>query len=470
MHDGGHWTRSPRVAGRLAAIGAISPLVWWLGWFPGFIDRDGLAHLQRVDEATFTNAEPLAYSVLLWVARPLGGAATVTFLQATLIVAAVMWAAVTLTRLGLAAPLAGLTGAAILFLPAVATSAISLWSDTVAAAALVVLFTDLVRIGVSAGPPDRMTVVRLGATAAVVWLFRPSELVSIVIVGVVLLAAYRHAPRSLAPAAAIVLVTVAGVSVATWFLPVERTGGRTTDVLTATLAAAHYHSPDSIPGSDIEFMASLAPIDVWIDAYDCHDARLLLDDREFDRGRLQARPAALRGAATRATTHNVGTAMGHRLCAAEYVFLPSEPGGQVFRGPEYTIPYNELGIEREPVVDRLFRITKSVWLKTIQPDRRWLWWRPGLPLLAAAAGFSVLAVRRRRRWALAGWLLAGHTLAVTAVIIGPEFREVFGLYLLSWLGVLVAAGGLRTERDQPDMSSASATSVSTPNPVPPLTM
>ncbi len=447
MTIGGHWTRSPRAAGRLAAIGAVSPLVWWLGWHPGFVDRDGLALLIQIDAGAVTTTEPIAYTGLVMLLQPLGGIATVTLLQAALLVAAAVWAAAALTRLGLPSYVTGIGTAAILFTPAVATSSISLWSDAMASPALVVLAVTSVRVGGSIEPPARRDVVRLGFAAAVLWAFRPAEVVTIALIGVALVARHRERVRLLAPAGMTIAATIAVFMAAGWLLPVDRTGGRATDVLTATLAAVHAHHPDSISATDRAFMEEVAPLDVWRHAYDCHDARSLLDDREFDLTRLRERPAAVRGAATRAAAGNVGTAIGHRLCAAEFVLLPPEPGGQVFRGPAYTIPFNDLGIEREPVVDRMFRITKSVWLKTIQPDRRWLWWRPGLPLLVSTAAFIWLAATRRRRWMWAWYVVASHALAVTAVIVAPEFREVFGLYVVGWLSVVIAAGAATGSRD-----------------------
>ena len=49
-------------------LSAVPLLVWWVGWFPGFMSSDSIDQLGQVDRFDFFNFHPVSHTFSLWLA------------------------------------------------------------------------------------------------------------------------------------------------------------------------------------------------------------------------------------------------------------------------------------------------------------------------------------------------------------------------------------------------------------------
>jgi len=431
----------PSVARRasLVALAAAVPLlVWWLGWFPGFLSPTSVEQLAALDAGEFTNEIPALHGIVVW-ALSLGGSAPaiVTFLQAAAFVALGSLAAGRLTRLGAPWPAAAAAPFLLALVPAVAATVISLEVQVFQALVAMWLFAELAVLAVH-GPSafdDRGYSIRVGAALGLAWLLDHGGVVVVAVVaGAVLWVAHRDLRRLAVAAGTAVGVFVFAQVILYSAFGVEREVPPLGLAYAPEVAAAYHHDPSSFGAGDLALLEAVAPLDVWDDAYRCDDGASLLGDREFDDSMIRRAPGAYRGLVVRTALSAPATVVGHRACAARFLFVPSPRAGERYQTYSYIVPPNTLGLTRDSLWKGGFNMTKALLVRTDQPDKLWLWWRPGVMVWPTLALTVLAAVRvRRLLWPMAvfGAFLATAVLTVRT----SSFREAFAVCALAGLSV-----------------------------------
>ncbi|MFQ5948037.1 MAG: hypothetical protein ACE5KX_04160 [Acidimicrobiia bacterium] len=463
-----HRTQRSRDAADIAfwlGLGTVIPLlVWWLGWFPGFLSKESLEQLAEVEQFRFTSLYPPIHTIALWAGTRLWNTpGAVALLQVLAMVLLLATVSRRLTRLGMPVAVAVGTVWAVSSLPAVGSITVAVWSDVAFALALVWTFVELLalaRLG-DAFWANRANQVRLGSALALVWLLRRSGPLTVVLLAFVFLVVYRDRLRSLAVSAGVLVATVLFVQAILYSVfPVDRVSPAVGDLYPSVVASSLTHEQESFSASELAYLETIAPLDVWTGAYLCEDGSALIKDRDFDPDAIRREPRRFRSLMLRSVVRDPDTALGHRLCAASFLFIPRQPLGGVFERVPYAIPANDLGLERSPVSDGAFRLTKAILVRTEQPDDLWLWWRPGLLVWLAMATYVALAVRRRFRLLWPGAAFAAHLVALVVTAASPAFRYALGIYLISLLSLPLALMVFRS-KGVPQTASTQATTAAT---------
>ena len=124
------------------------------------------------------------------------------------------------------------------------------------------------------------------------------------------------------------------------------------------------------------------------------------------------------------------TAVGQRICSSATLLSPGTPRGTRYYLPPYAVFPNTIEIERDVLISPAFDLTKGILTRTQLPNQLVWWWRPGLPLAAAALTYVALAVQRRRM-ALGAALLVGLLAGTFIVGSQPTFEAALPLYLVA---------------------------------------
>lgn len=444
---------TPPATGRGAAVAggatALVFLLWWLGWFPGIVDRSALDAVAEARRFDFSTDRPAAFSWLLW-ATTVGGRALWlhTLLQAVGFAAVLSLLARRLVHAGVPPWVAGVSVWLFALLPAVGVAAVTPAPHALLTLTALALFAELLevaRLGVAYW--NGRSQVLLALVVVVGTLGAIGLLTAIVVVFVVALA-FSFSP----PARTLVGASLATIALA-WIvlpLPFERTGGRLAESAAPIVASSLFHHADDMPDRDLARVGRFAPVDLWTDLYRCDDPAALVSDREFDRAEVAEHPGTFRATALRAFVRHPLTAVGQRWCAARSMLAPTQDAGDQFYLPAYTIPPNPLQVERSPRWWTAFTFTKAVLLRSERPDRLWVWWRPLLPLGVAAASYVVLGVRRRPE-TLTAAVVGG--LLIATFIVGPatDAQITTPLYALGWVALpllFVRGGSVPSERTE----------------------
>ena len=225
---------------------------------------------------------------------------------------------------------------------------------------------------------------------------------------------------------------------------VDRAAIEPAGVFVSDVAASFVHEPGNFSDEEVEYLASIAPLDVWRERYDCHDSTPLVFADRFDRSVITADAARFRDLVVRTYLRDPDTVLGHRWCAASYLLVPPQPEDAFFHRPPFAIADNPYGIERDPVSDRAYSVTSAIYRWAEAPGRLWLTWRPALAVWAAAASLGWRYWKRRGLdgLGLAVLLVLAQMANVALTTPAQEFRFAFGVYVMCWL--LVAAGAART--------------------------
>lgn len=414
-------------------------LVWWLGWFPGFVSGDSVDQLGQVASGRYNNQHPAFHSMTMWlVTRLWDHAGMVTLVQVLAMAGVLAMAARRLAQLGTPWWAAGVTAAAIAALPAVGVTTIAVWKDVPFTIALVWALAELLGLAADPGGWDRRwPPLRIGAALALVWLFRHNGFITVVLFGAALVWVLRRRRRTLALVAAPVVGAVVFVNLVLFpLVGVERASIQPASVFASDVAASLVHNPGRFSAEEREYLATIAPLETWARLYDCHDSTPLVFSPEFDRHAIIGDPGRFRSLVVRTYVRDPLTVAGHRWCVASFLFVPPQPADAYFHRPPFDIAANDLGIERRPVSHRLYSATLRVFDWASLADRLWLTWRPALAVWLAAAVFTVLAWRRR----LAGFgltmaLIGAHLVNVMGTSPAQEFRFGFPIYVMCLLSV-----------------------------------
>jgi hypothetical protein len=422
----------------VALAAALPLLVWWLGWYPGFLSATSVAQLAAIDAGEFTNEIPALHGIVVW-ALSLGGGAPgiVTFLQAAAFVGLGALVAGRLTRLGAPWPAAAAVPFLLAMMPSVAATVVSLEVQVFQGLAAMWLFAELAVLAES-GPSafdDRGFSIRVGSALGLAWLLDHGGVVVVAVVaGAVLWVAHRDLRRLALAAGTALGVFVASQMILFSAFGVDREVPPLGLAYAPEVAAAYHHDPSSFGAGDIALLEAVAPLEVWTDAYRCDEGAALVGDRQFDGSVIRRSPGAYRGLVVRTGLSSAATVVGHRACAARFLFLPSPRAGERYQTYSYNVPPNTLGLTRDSLWEGGFNMTKALLVRTDQPDKLWLWWRPGLAVWPALALLGVAAVRARRLlWPMAVFV-AFLAMAVLTVRTS-SFREAFPVFVLASLSL-----------------------------------
>ncbi|HSG80201.1 MAG TPA: DUF6020 family protein [Acidimicrobiia bacterium] len=424
----------------LAGLAVIPLLVWWAGWYPGILTSDSVDQLGQVERFEFFNYHPWFHTFSMWlVTRVWDSAGVVSLAQVLATGGLFVVVSRRLIAIGVSTRLAIGTVLVVASLPMVGATTISLWKDVPFSLAVVWAFAELLALARDA---DRFwsanwPQVRLGAAFALMWLFRHNGMYTVVVVVVVLAIAFRQRIRDLwKMAATTVGMAVAMPAILMPALDVEASSIEPAQVFVSDLAASYHHEPTNFGPDDLELLTAVAPLEVWDQRYSCLDSTPLAFDPEFDETAIKEDPWSYRWLVIRSVVRDLDTVLGHRVCAASYLVLPSQPDDGFFHRPPFDIAENDLGIVRAPLSDRAFDATFAVY-RWIEPaGRLWFTWRPALAIWLGIATYLALARRRRLRPLLwPGLLFATHLLNVAATTPAQEFRFAYPLYLVALLGV-----------------------------------
>lgn len=420
----------------LSALLAVVPLlVWWLGWFPGFLSSDSLDQLGQARRFEFSNAHPAFHTWTIWLITRIwdnAGAVSLAQVLATAILLAV--AAKRLTRLGVPWWLA--TGAAwfVALLPAVGTTTITLWKDVPYSLALLWAFTELLVL--AADPRGfwerRWPPIRLGMALGLAWLFRHNGFLTVVPFLVVLAIWARSNMRRLLPTVVTIAVLVVGANFVLYpLLDVDRTSIEPATVFISDVAASLRHEPGNFSEDELAYLSSIAPLAVWQQRYDCRDSTPLAFAPEFQGDVIADDPGRFQSLVISTYFRDPDTVIGHRWCAADYLLWPPQPDDAYFHRPPFEIALNDLGIVRNSISDRAYQLTLDVFQWAEPNGRLWLTWRPALAIWLAIATYVGIALRRDLRILLLAFALFAAQLAnVAATSPAQEFRFAFALYLI----------------------------------------
>ncbi len=446
------WRAHPPDRAFLLALAAVLPLfTWWLGWFPGFASSDSIDQLGQVRDFDFTNVHPALHSILMWVVtRVWDSPGAVTLVQVLAMTGLLALAARRLVQLGVPVWLSAGAAWLVAALPAVGTTTIALWKDVPFTLAMLWAFTELLLMARDPGGfwRQRGGPIRLGVALGLMWMFRHNGFITVGLLLMLLGVAFRRKLRPLLKTAAAVAVVVIAVDGLLYTaLGVDRAAIEPSQVFISDVAASLTHEPGNFDAGELEYLAAVAPLDVWTGRYDCTNSTPLAFAPEFDAERIAADPWPFRRLAVKTWLRDADTVLGHRFCAASYLFWPIQPGNAYFHRPPFEIAANDLGITRDPVSYRAYDFTLSIF-QWAEPDGRlWLTWRPALVLWAAAAVYAFAASRARWRLLMPAALLAAHLVNVAVTTPAQEFRFAFGLYVAGILSLPLLWLVLRPEQE-----------------------
>lgn len=415
---------------------AMPLLLWWVSWYPGMLSSASVEQLSAIEAGEFR--DPAIHSIFVWlVTRVWSSPASVTLLQ---VVAMVLLLDAFVRRarpLGIPYWLAGGTAVLFAWMPAVGATTIALEAQV--AQTLVGIWILVELMALAPNPADYLgdpwSQGRLGCALALAWLLDPAGVVVLVTVAVVSIVALRRRAELLAvPLAGAVALALLVHGPLYALFSVDRNMNPVGLAYAPEVAAVYHHDPGWFDESDRALLTAVAGLDVWEDAYGCGDGASLIADREFDADAIRTRPGAYRGLLARATATHPLTVLGHRACAAGFLFVPEQPLGVQFSTYVYNVPPNALGIQRDTLWEPGFNMTKAVLVRVDQPDRLWLFWRPAILVWPALVGIAVL-FWRRRRMAWPGMALVAYLLLAFLTVREPSFREAFAGYSLAFLSL-----------------------------------
>ena len=85
----------------LGWLSVLPLLVWWLGWFPGFMSSDSIDQLGQVDRFEFFNFHPIVHTFSMWIISTVWDhPGAVTFVQVVVLAGLLGFLARRLTQIG----------------------------------------------------------------------------------------------------------------------------------------------------------------------------------------------------------------------------------------------------------------------------------------------------------------------------------------------------------------------------------
>lgn len=419
----------------VATIASFPLVVWWLGWFPGFLSFDSVDQLGQAASGQIFDFHPAAHTIVLrWIGLGSAAPGLVTFLQGSALVAVLVLVARRLSALGVPRWAAMGAAAGVPWLPAVAQTTLTVWKDVPFTLLLVLLFAELLAVARHGVSHLNRHPVRIGLILGGIWLFRHNGLLTVIGLLVALALVYRSSipwAKLIGTGAALVLL-VTGPLYALY--NVDRTRPATSEVLIGDVATA-YLNTGIFEEDDVQYLSAIAIRQDWVALYDCDDSNPILFDGRFNKGFIRQDGGRFLARGLEAWGQALPTVAGHRFCAASYLYLPAQPDDAYLHRPPFAIPENTLGIARDPMLGAAYDLTLRVFQFAEPPERLWLTWRPALVLFAGTLAGIFVWFRRPRIWRWPSALMAIHLLNVFMTSLNQEFRFAFPLYLMALLSL-----------------------------------
>jgi hypothetical protein len=250
-------------------------------WFAaaGFASSDTLDQFQQISSGSYLRHHPPIHTLYL-ATLSLGGThpELVTLLQALALGALLAYAAHRLSQAGVPSWLA-IGAASLLGLsPAVAPTILALWKDVPFTLFFLWAWIELLAFATDRTGPDQVwTWGRLGIALAGMSVFRGNGPITVILVLAVLTSTFRHRIAQVAitaggVGAAFLLVTGPLYSV----LGTDGSSQEPAELLLPAVAASYIAHPERFSTEDIRLLEEVAPLGVWVKAYDCHDGTGLL--------------------------------------------------------------------------------------------------------------------------------------------------------------------------------------------------
>jgi hypothetical protein len=450
----------------LWSAAAVLPLfVWWMGWYPGFASSDSIDQLIQARTGVYYNHHPAIHTFYLDIlsldtTRP----GLVSLTQIALFVGLLAYACKRLVEVGVPSWLA--IGAAWLLglSPAIAPTTIGLWKDVLFAFFLMWAWIELLYLSGERAKAGMhwSAMARLGAALSGVWLVRGNGPITVLITLLTVAWIFRRNLRGVSITAGTLLVIVFMVTVPLYgALGVSGDGVEPAQVFLPDIAASYVNNPASFTEKDIEMLTALAPLSIWTSRYTCFDSTTLLFDTGFDHSPVRENPAAYRRLVRDVLTRDFGSVVGHRMCAANFIYVPDQPSQDYFQPPQASIPDNDIGLTRDPVSWTAYTFTFGIWSWAEVNDRLWLTWRPGIVILPALAAIGLFAMLPAgRRFLIPSSLFLAHLLNVTMTSPAQEFRFAYPLYIVAVLTLTLVYPTMRGYRGdtsrRPSSSSRSS--------------
>lgn len=424
---------------RLALLGFLPLFVWWLGWFPGFLSSDSIDQLTQVDTGEINNFHPATHTIAMWlITRLWDSPGAISLVQIAVFTVVVSLIARRLIQLGVPLWLSVGSVWTVTLLPAVAPMTLSIWKDVPFTLGFLWVMAELLLLArLRESYWDGWhNAARLGAAFAVMWLFRHNGLLTVVILGVGIGWIYRDLWRRTRIALGVLIVVLVVVQGPVfWLFSVDTADPAAAELLIGDVAASLVHEPGNFSADELAYLETIAPLDVWRELYDCDNANRILFDGRFDKLNIRNDPGPFMRLAARTIVRDLDTVLGHRWCTASYLLVPAQPESSYLQRPPFEIFENDLGINREPVVDAAFDITLDVFQFAEPSGRLWLTWRPALVVWLTVATYAALAWRRHRQLLWPGLLIAAHVFNVAATSLSHQFRLAFPIYVAGLLSL-----------------------------------
>jgi hypothetical protein len=236
------------------------------------------------------------------------------------------------------------------------------------------------------------------------------------------------------------VLTVAGIVLVVqgpvfWLFTVDRSTPTAAEVMLPVVASSFIHEPDNFSSEEVALLTSIAPLDVWRSRYDCDHFDPLLFDPAFSVDVIRQDPGPVLQLGIRTLWRDLDTSLGFFWCRASFLLVPGQPEDAYLQRPPFSIPANDLGLERSPRWSVAADLTGDVFVNAESPSWLWLTWRPALIIWATIATYVALARRRTRPLVLPAALLGFHLLNVAAFSLNHEFRLAFPLYVAGILSL-----------------------------------
>ena len=421
-------------------LSVIPLLVWWLGWFPGFLSSDSIDQLGQAARFEFHNFHPISHTFSMWVVtRVWDHPGAVTLAQVLILAGLLGYTAKRLTEVGvpwwLAVAAAWITAA----LPMVAATTITIWKDVPYSLAMLWAFAELFLLARdrAAFLAGRAGPLRLGIALGLMWVLRPNGFITVVLLLIALVVGFRHQWRRLLATAAVAAgIGVLLPAVLLRALPATSTAIEPAEVFMPDVAAVVVHDRAWFDTTDLALIEAVGPLPVWDEYYRCTDSTPLLFHPEFDTGVAREDPWAYRGLVVRSALSHIPTVAGHRWCVGSFLVWPVQPADAFLHRPPFEIPPNTLGIARASISERAYAFTLAQYQWIEQDGVIWFTWRPALLILAAIVTYAAIALRRPLRPLLWGGALgAAQLINVVATVPAQEFRYALGLYLIGLMSL-----------------------------------
>lgn len=439
---GAFWSHDPNRAMALGWVSLLPLLLWWLGWFPGFLSPDSIDQLGQVDRFEFTNVHPITHTFSLWViTRVWNDPGAITLVQIVALAAVLGYTARRLTGVGVPWWLAGGAALAVGAIPMVGATTVTIWKDVPFSMAMVWVFAELLVLA-----RDRPAFwaglwgpLRLGTALGLVWVLRANGAITVVIMLVALGVAFRREWLRLIPTAAATLAIAFVVpAVLLWALPGTSAAIEPAEVFMPDVASVVVHDFDWFDADDRRLIEAIGPLSVWTGEYDCDNSTPMLFDPRFRSSAAREDPWAYRSLVARAVLTHLPTVAGHRWCAASYLVWPVQPDDAFMQRPPFEIPPNTLGIARDPISDRAYDVTLAQYQWIEGDGVIWLTWRPALVVLLGLATYLGVALRPALRPLLwGGALVVAHVFNVALTTPATEYRYAFGISLVCLMSLVL---------------------------------